>query len=75
MRLLIVKYEHGVVEHHNEHKTVALSCPHKRRKKHPALSACDQKVVNAHREIILGTNHVSGLYWPPLRTRCTLSAH
>jgi hypothetical protein len=73
--LLIVKDERGVGETHNEHRTVSLSCTHKRRKERPALSAFDQKVVNAHREIILGTNHVPGLYWPRIRTRCTLSAH
>src|SRR5258706_9159393 len=75
LRLLIVKYERGVIERHNEHRTVSLSCTHKRRKEQPALPAFDQKVVSAYREIILSTNHVSGLYWPRIRTRCTLSAH
>ncbi len=35
--LLIVKYERGVRETHNEHRTVSLSCTHKRRKEHSAL--------------------------------------
>jgi hypothetical protein len=68
MRLLIPKYERGVGETHNEHRTVALSCTHKEEEGAPALPAFDQKVVNSHCEIILGTNHVSGLYWPCIRT-------